>query len=153
MNPGSYHRKNHIKPGNSALIFPACITHALSGPFFASSWFASAAMCNYPQPSAIDPAPVPERKFQRESVLDVLQFLTHYFPTQQAWLLFSLDSDVTLDAVNFVLPKRLNNFVLSLEYVFFWGSCTAWKRSNVIFRGRRNTFIRKSIDCDMCGIW
>ena len=57
-------------------------------------------MCNYPQPSAIDPAPVPERKVQREYVLDVLQLQTHHFPTQQAWLLFSLDSNVTLDAAN-----------------------------------------------------
>ena len=57
-------------------------------------------MFNYQQPSAIDSAPVPEGKSKRESVLDVLQFLTHYFPTQQAWLLFSLDSNVTLDAAN-----------------------------------------------------
>ena len=139
MNPGSYHRKNHIKPGNSALIFPACITHALSGPFFASSWFASATMCNYPQPSAIDPAPVPERKFQRESVLDVLQFLTHYFPTQQAWLLFSLDSDVTLD-VRICFCATGATVSCSLWNMFyFFGGCPGWERSSVICCGRRNT--------------
>ena len=139
MNPGSYHRKNHIKPGNSALIFPACITHALSGPFFASSWFASAAMCNYPQPSAIDPAPVPERKVQREYVLDVLQLQTHHFPTQQAWLLFSLDSDVTLDVrICFCATGATVSCSLWNMFYFFDG-CTAWERSSVICCGRRNT--------------